>query len=195
MSSSSSPPSAARPPGAFRLLWSHYLPAKPCGLALARERGWVLAWDANHWICLLNRGGERQAQWRPPDRLVMACCAEDGSAYAAVGGKGEVWWLAPDLMPRWEQSVAHPALACALDPFGQYLAVSDARGFIHIFDRQSRTVCRLQGPRPLYHLAFVPAVASLVCCADFGLVAALDLKGNWLWRDGLVANVGAMAVS
>ena len=28
-----------------------------------------------------------------------------------------------------------------------------------------------------------------------GLVACLDLKGNWTWRDGLVVHIGSLAVS
>lgn len=31
--------------------------------------------------------------------------------------------------------------------------------------------------------------------ADLGLVACLDIKGEWIWRDGLVANIGALSVN
>src|SRR5262249_18280546 len=78
--------------------------------------------------------------------------------------------------------------------FGQYLAVSDIRGGLHIFDCQGRTVSQTQSPRPFHHLAFVPAAPCLIGSADFGLVACLDLNGNWTWRDGLVIHVGALAV-
>jgi hypothetical protein len=191
--SSPSLPSAARQPGPFRQLWSHYLPARPRGLALVRERGWVLAWDTNHWVCLLNRAGERQAQWHPPDKLVTTCCAEDGSAYAAVGGRGEVWWLAPDLMPRWERAMPHPATAAAQDSLGQYLAVADSHGNLHLFDCTGRIVFRGESPRPLHHLAFVPAAPYLVGSADYGLVACFDSMGKLVWRDGLVAHIGSLA--
>jgi hypothetical protein len=176
-------------------LWSHHLPAQPRGLALARERGWVLAWDTHHWICLLNRAGDRQAQWHTPGKLVAACCADDGSAYAAVGGKGEVWWLAPDLMPRWERAIPDPATAVAMDCLGQYLAVADARSNLHLLDLTGRTVFRVQSPRPLHHLAFVPAAPLLVGCADYGLVACFESTGKLLWRDGLVAHIGSLAVT
>jgi sugar lactone lactonase YvrE len=171
------------------------LPASPRGLVLARERGWVLTWDANHWIYLLNRSGGRQAQWHSPAPLVTACCAEDGSAYAAVGGGGEVWWLAPDLMPRWQRALPQPATAAALDPFGQYLAVADSRGQLHLFNQRGKTVFRVASPRPLHYLAFVPAAPYLVGSADYGLVACFDPAGKLLWRDGLVAHVGSLAVT
>jgi hypothetical protein len=194
MASSPSIP-AARGQDAIRPTWSHILPTKPRGLALARERGWLLAWDNNQWLYLLNRAGERQAQWHAPERLATAACADDGSAYAAVGGRGEVWWLAPDLMPRWERVLPQAATAAALDPLGQYLAVSDARGGLHLFDQAGRPVFQVHAARPLCHLAFVPAAPYLVGSADYGLVACFDAAGRIVWRDGLVAHIGSLAVT
>src|SRR5262249_17911137 len=124
-----------------------------------------------------------------------ACCADDGSACAAVGGRGEVRWLTPDLMPRWERTLSHPALAAAMDPFGQYLAVAGARGGPHGFDRTGKQGARGESPRPLHLLAFVPAAPFVVGSADFGLVAGFDLTGRLAWRDGLVAHAGSLAVS
>jgi hypothetical protein len=155
----------------------------------------VLAWDANHWVYLLSRTGARQAQWHAPAKLVTACCAEDGSAHAAVGGGGEVWWLAPDLMPRWQRALPRPATAAALDPFGQYLAVADSGGHLHLFNQRGKSVFKVQSPRPLHYLAFVPAAPCLVGSADYGLVACFDPAGRLLWRDGLVAHVGSLAVA
>src|SRR5438552_17435935 len=95
------PPSPAAFP--MRPLWSQPLAAPARGLALAREKGWVLAWDEAHWLYLLNQKGERQAQVHAPAALAAACCADDGSACAAVGGRGEVWWLAPGPTTPWER--------------------------------------------------------------------------------------------
>jgi hypothetical protein len=167
----------------------------PSGLALARESGWLLAWDDQSWLYLLNRAGERQGQTRARGTLTAACAADDGSAYAAVGSEGEVWWLAPDLMPRWERRLAHGAVAASLDSMGQYLAVADAGGQLQLFDRAGRPICQAQTPRPLVHLAFVTEAPFLVGCADFGLVACFDLAGHCAWRDGLVANIGSLTVS
>jgi hypothetical protein len=180
---------------AVRQLWSQPIAVAPRGVALAREKGWLLAWDDKHWLYLLNAQGERQGQARTPKDLTVACCAEDGTHYAAAGSKGEVWWLAPDLVPRWERSVPHRAVAAAMDPFGQYLAVADSRGAVRLFDRYGRAVSQLQSPRPLHHLAFIPSAPLLVGSADYGLVTCFDLAGHWVWRDGLVAHVGSLAAS
>jgi hypothetical protein len=177
----------------MRPLWSQSLGGPARGVALAREKGWILAWDEAGWLSLLDPKGARQAHVRAGGALAAACCSDDGSAWAAVGTRGEVWWLAPDLTTRWEGAVPAPALTAALDPFGQYLAVADARGQLHVLDRLGRGVCHLQSPRPLHHLAFTPT--GLVGSADYGLVAGFDLAGRWTWRDGLVAHVGALSVS
>jgi hypothetical protein len=177
----------------MRPLWTQALPAAPRGLALAREKGWILAWDEANWFTLLNQKGERQAQVRAPGSITAACCADDGSAGAGAGARGEVWWLAPDLTVRWERSVDAPAVSAGLDAFGQYLAVSDRGGHVHVFDRLGRPVSRVQCPRPLCHLSFTPT--GFVGSADYGLVASFDLSGRWLWRDGPVAHLGSLAVS
>lgn len=194
-----STPSAAgpppTPPGPMCQVWSQTLAAPPRGLSLAREKGWLLAWDESHWLYLFDRKGDRQAQLRAPGAVATACCSDDGSAWVAVGARGEVWWLAPDLTTRWEATLPAPALAAAVDPFGQYLAVSDARGNLCVYNRLGRALFRITIPRPLHHLAFAPQVPCLVGAADLGLIAAFDLTGHWLWRDGLVAHVGALAVS
>jgi hypothetical protein len=175
-------------------LWSHKLQAPARGLCLAREKGWLLAWDEKDWLSLFAAGGTSQGQNHQPS-AVAACCADDGSALAAIGSDGKVRWLAPDLTPRWERRLAGRGVTAAMDSFGQYLAVSDAQAGLTIFDRQGRTVTQLACPRPFLHLAFVPLTGHIVGSADFGLVACLDLQGKWVWRDGLVMHVGSLAVT
>jgi hypothetical protein len=165
------------------------------GLAVVREKGWLLAWDDKHWLHLFNRSGQRQAQARPADALVAAACSEEGTAYVVLGSGGELSWLAPDLTPRWAYPLGHRGVAVAVDPFGQYLAASDVRGNLYFFDRQGRALCQVQSARPLHHLAFVPAAPFVVGAADYGLVACYDLMGRCVWVDGLVAHIGALAVS
>jgi hypothetical protein len=171
------------------------LGASPRGLVLAREKGWLLAWDKDNWLYLLDRKGQLQAQVRAPAALATACCAEDGSAFAVAGHHGEVCFLAPDLVSRWQRVVPERAVAVALDLFGQYLAVADAQGHVHVFDRLGRSVCQLTNPRPLQYLTFVPEAPYLLGSADFGLVACFDLTGHAVWHDGPVVHVGSLAVS
>jgi hypothetical protein len=179
----------------FKSQWSFSLQGPAVGVALAREKGTLLAWDRAHWLALLDRQGKCQARRHFPDGVGPACLSDDGSALAAAGTTGDVWWLAPDLGTRWERRLAHPAVAVALDPFGQYLACADSHGGVQIFDAAGRPVSTAEAPRPLHHLAFVPAAPLLVGAADYGLVAAFELEGKPLWRAGVVAHVGALAVS
>lgn len=185
---------AAASPRSIASPWTRKLSAAPRGLALAREKGWLLAWDVNHWLYLFDTDGHRQAQVSVADATVAAC-ADDGSAFAAGSRDGKVSWLAPDLSVRWSRVLPERVLALALDPFGQYVAASDAGGTVHIFNRLGHDVARTDGPRPLHFLAFVPAAANLVGSSDFGLVGCLDLSGRWSWRDGLVVHIGSLAVS
>ncbi len=179
----------------MRVLWSRPLASPPRGLSLARERGRLLAWDAQHTLYLLNRAGELEAHRPAAAALAGACAADDGGSFAAVGQGGEVWLLAPDLAPRWERSVPHRAVACALSALGDYLAVSDGGGTLYVFDRQGRPAWRAANPRPLRYLCFVAERPALVGSADFGLVACFGEGGRGLWRDGLVAHVGSLAAS
>jgi hypothetical protein len=162
---------------------------------LARERAWLLAWDDNHWLYIFNQAGGPEAQRRMPNGVTTACCADDGSAFAALGALGEVWWLAPDLTPRWHRSLPARGVAAAMDPFGQLLAVADTRATLHIYDRAGEIVSQMPSARPFHHLAFVPAAPFVVGSSDFGLVGCIDLQGRWAWREGLVLNAGGLSVS
>lgn len=179
----------------IRILWSYTHTTSWRGLALARERNWTLAWDARPALYLFDRHGRPQAEWRCPGELVAAACADDGSSFAAVGTLGEVWLLAPDLSVRWERRIPTRADGVAVEAFGQYLAVSGGDGMLHLFNRLGQTVWQALNARPLCHLAFIPEQARLIGSADFGLTACYDSSGRCVWRDGLVAHVGSLAVS
>ena len=181
--------------GSLRTLWTRPLGRPLRGLVLAREKSRLLTWDQVDGLYLLDPAGQTEAHVRTPGPLAAACAADDGSAYAAAGSRGELWWLAPDLTTAWAEVLPRRPLVTALDPFGQYLAVADAEGGLHIFDCHGRRVMEIACPRPLHHLAFVPSAPNLVGAADYGLVACVDLSGRWVWREGLVAHVGSLAVS
>jgi outer membrane protein assembly factor BamB len=184
----------ARPRQA-QLLWSLAVAGMVRDLSLARETGWTFLRDDNNWLYLLDREGNRQAQLRAPRELTTTACADDGSALVAGGKDGDVWSLAPDLMPRWHYPLGQRLEAVAADPLGHYVAAADAGGGLSLLTRKGRLVWKVQTPRPLRFLAFVPEAPFLLGCADYGLVACFDVKGTMVWRDGLVAHVGALAAS
>lgn len=179
----------------MRILWTRSTDASLSGLAVARETGWSLAWDSSRWLHLFNRAGERQAQVQMPAAVVQAACADDGHTFAAVQRSGQVSLLARDLMPRWERPLEQHGLAVALSALGEFLAVSDQAGEIHLFDQAGKHLWKVPLPRPCKHLAFIPELPLLVGCADFGLIVCLDLSGSVLWRDGLVAQVGSLSIA
>lgn len=179
----------------MRLTWTQPLPARPRGLSLAREQGSLLTWVDTHWLYLLNRAGQRQAQRHLGTGIVSACVSDDGSACCAATIAGLLVWLAPDLTPRWQVSLAAGPVALAIDPHGQYAACADGAGQIHLFDRLGCEVANISCPRPIHHLAFVPELPLLVACAEYGFVGAFDLAGQCAWREGLVAHVGGLAVT
>lgn len=162
---------------------------------LAREKGWLVAWDDHRWVYLLNCEGKRQGQVNLAESLTAASIADDGSALAAGSKQGSVWWLNPDMSIRWHRQLSDRILAVALDPFGQCLAVADAKDYVHLFDLHGEATASWPCPRPMHHLTFVPAAPRLIGSSDYGLVAAFDLSGKCLWRDGLVSHVGSLVVS
>ena len=193
MHSSLSAP-AARPRQA-QPLWSLDVSGILQGLALARETGWTFLRDENHWLYLLNRDGVRQAQLRAPKELTASACADDGSALVAGGKDGDVWSLAPDLMPRWHFSLGQRVEGVAVEATGRYLAAADSGGGLSLLTRKGRLVWKVQTPRPLRFLTFLPEAPFLVGCADYGLVACFDAQGKMVWRDSPVAHVGGLAAS
>jgi hypothetical protein len=187
-------PESAAVAGSFTVVWSQRLGSAPRGLVLAREAYRVLAWDDAGWVYLFTHAGARQGQTRIDGKLTGAGCAEDGSVYAVVTAEANLLWLAPDLTVRWQTPLPAPGVSVALDALGNYVAAADQRSGVHLFDARGRSVTTFASPRPLHHLAFVPAAAALVASADYGLVGSFDLRGEWRWRDGLVAHVGGLAV-
>jgi hypothetical protein len=191
----SSASSLSAPQRQAHLLWSLTTAGAVRGLCLAREKGWLLVRDENDWLYLLDRNGERQGQVRAPKELTTCACADDASAFVTAGREGDLWWLAPDLMPRWQRALGPRVEALAVDPLGQYVAAADTGGGLSLFTRKGRLVWKVQTPRGLRHLAFVAEAPFLIGCSDFGLVACFDAAGRMVWRDGLVAHVGSLAVN
>jgi hypothetical protein len=177
------------------LLWSQNTRFPLRGLVLARETGTVLAWDVRHGLLRLDRSGALLTQATAPGALAAVACADDGSAGAAGGDKGEVWLLDAELVPRWERSLPQRVTALAVDALGQQVAAADSAGGVHLLDHTGQVLWRVASPRPLPFLAFVPEEPVLVGCADLGLVLRFDARGNVVWRDGLVAHVGSLAVT
>jgi hypothetical protein len=178
-----------------RQLWSQTVSTSIRGISVAREKVWLLVWDAKHNLFLLNHAGERQAETKLPGELVAACAADDGRSFVAVGSRGQVWFLAPDFTPLWERSIDLRPTAAAIDCLSTRVAVAAADGGVCVFDEAGSLLQQSSSPRPLHHLAFVPEMPALLGAADFGLVVCFDRLGGVAWRDAVVVHIGGMAVS
>jgi hypothetical protein len=177
-------------------LWSHTLPVAVRGLSLARETSRLLARDARGGLTLLDPAGNALAlRHFPPAPILVADIADDGSAVVAGDERATLAMLGPDLQIRWERTVLGQPLAVAVESFGRLVALASTSNNLTVYDGRGRLLWRTETPRPLLHLAFVPEQALLVGSADFGLVMAFDPAGQSVWRDGLVAHVGSLAVT
>ncbi len=176
-------------------LRSYSLGSAVRALSLAREAELLLARLDDGSLALLTTRGDLQARTRLP-AAAAGGIADDGSAIVAGGAGGQVWWLARDLSVQREISLGGPLFTAAVEPFGRYVAVSDRQGRLHLYDRIGKPLARIESPRPLHHLAFVPAQPQLAAAADFGWAGCLDLfSEKWLWSDRPVSNIGALAVA
>jgi hypothetical protein len=127
--------------------------------------------------------------------VVVADNAEDGSAIVVADERATLGLLGPDLLTHWERTTSGQPVAVAVEPFGRLVALASASSTLAVYDGRGRLLWRMETPRPLVHLAFVPERPLLIGCADYGLVMGFDARGQNLWRDGLVAHVGSLAVT
>jgi hypothetical protein len=166
------------------------------GLALARETSRLLVRDARGGLTLLDSAGSPCAlRHFPPSPVLVTDIADDGSAVVVADEQSTLALLGPDLQVRWERTILGQPLAVALEPLGRLVALASANSTLTVYDGRGRLLWRTETPRPLVHLAFVPERALIVGSADFGLVMAFDPAGLGVWRDGLVAHVGSLAVT
>lgn len=179
----------------MRTAWSRRTAAAPAALHLAREAGLIVLRDADHGVSSWGPTGEPLAHRPPAGPLVASSSAEDGRTVVLGGPRGEIIVLRDELSPGWERSVGRRPTALAVAPLGQAIAVADESGSLTVFDADGRQAWQAKAARPLLHLAWVAESGALVGAADFGLVGLYDASGGGVWRDGLVAHVGGLAVS
>ncbi|MFO0929989.1 MAG: PQQ-binding-like beta-propeller repeat protein [Gemmataceae bacterium] len=179
----------------IRLAWSRALAFSAAGLCLAREPAHPLVWCSDGRLARLDHGGQALAEFRLPYPLQLAAISDDGRTVLTAGTGGQVALYTLDFVPVWKTTVSRRPVAVALDHLGARAAVADDGGGLHIFDDRGQRVWQAATPRPLVHLAFVPEEAVLLGAAEYGLVCAFDARGDTLWRDGLVAHVGGLAVT
>jgi WD40 repeat protein len=177
----------------FQIAWTQRTPARLGGLSFAREASLLLAWDESQQLFLWDRHGRRTAQATlllPP---IAAAISDDGNQIVAAAGDGRIWWFDRTLQLQFDLKIQAPVQTVALEPLGDYLAVSDRERRTHLFNRHGKPLVSWETPRALHHLAFVPGAARLLGAADFGFVGCFDAAGGAVWRDAPLTHVGAIA--
>jgi hypothetical protein len=184
--------------------WTVVTDAPLRGLTLAREAGTVLAWDAGDLLYLLDARGSRLETSRAPGRIVSGAASDDGSLIALLGEGSRLWLLGPELEVIADRAAPPDATGLALDPHGRYVAVASRLGLTQLYQRNGRQAGRFETKQHLTHLQFVAEQPILIGVGAQGSIvgveltaagAAGQLRGEVLWQQSLMSNVGRLAAT
>ncbi|MBX3436438.1 MAG: hypothetical protein KF861_03035 [Planctomycetaceae bacterium] len=175
--------------------WRFTAEACLTGLSLAAETGEVLATDEIGSIYRIDRSGEYSAVTRLRDPIQHVAFSDDGQFVAALAAETQVHRFNRQLQTVWRLDLPERCLQVAIDPYGQYIAVSLADGGNLVFDAQKRRVAGFATIRPLKHLKFLTGRAALLAAAEHGLVCCHSLSGESQWEEKLWSNVGQLAAT
>ncbi len=175
--------------------WTFTTEAPLTGLALARETGEVLAADEIGSLYRIDRRGEYSAVNRIREPIRQVAFSDDGQFAAALAGETQVHRFDRQLQTQWHLDLPEQCLQVAIDPYGQYIAVSLADGGNLIFNAQKRRVAGFASIRPLTHLKFLTAEPALLGAAEHGLLCCHSLTGDCQWEEKLWSNVGRLAAT
>lgn len=165
------------------------------GVQLARESGEVLASDETGGLYRLDRKGQYAAVTRTREPIRQVALSDDGEVAAAIVGENSLHCFNRQLKTEWQIELPSQCLAIAMNPYGQYIAVSLTEAGNVIYDVKKRRVARFDSIRPLTHLRFVTTEPTLMAAADHGLLCCVSLGGERLWEEKVWSNVGSMAIT
>ena len=164
-------------------------------MAYARESGDTYALDEKGHLYRLDRGGRLASVNRLPDRILDIAWSDDGSLGAAVVDERTLMTLTGDLKVRWKLDVPDDILGIAVDPFGQYVALSMADAGNFVYTRGRHRVAAFSTIRPLTYLEWLCHEPMLLGAAEHGLLCCHSLGGERLWEEKILSNCGAMATA
>ncbi len=166
--------------------------ARLCGLALARETGRLLAWDAGQRLYLWNLEGKSLGNQNLPVPLAAAQITDDGQRIAAAAKNGQLWWFDGDLQFLFDQSLGFEPVGLALEALGQYLVVSDRDRRAHLLSVSGEQRSVVETPKALRFLTFVPSQTRFVGAGEVGLIACFDAQGKSVWQQVVVSHIGSI---
>lgn len=173
-----------------QVTWAFTTDAPLVCLQLARETGEVLAADESGGIYLLDRSGDVVSLTRGPRPLRALAWSDTGQGGVALVGANQLYWFTRKLEFQGSVELPDESLAAAVDPHGDYAAVSLASGLNLIFSGPRKPLHHFDTTRPLVRLDFLVYHPAIVGVADYGLLCCHSFNGRLLWQEKLWANAG-----
>ncbi len=178
-----------------QLRWSFTTDAPLVCLSFARETRELFAADASGGIYRLDRGGRIISLTRGLRDVRGLAWSDNGSAGAVLVGESQLCRFTEKMELTWSMDLSDTALAIAIAPYGQYIAVSLASGKNLILDSRKRKTAVYETIRPVSFLRFLVSKPEIIGAAEYGLLCRHHLNGTLVWSEKIWANVGDLSVS
>lgn len=177
------------------LAWSFATEAPLVSLKRARETGEILMADAVGGMYLLDARGKLLNLTRGPSPIRALAFSDSGAGGVALVGDDKLYWFNRQLTFQGCLEHSEQVASIALEPLGQYAAVSLADGQIIIYDWFRRRVRALNPMQPLVAMEFMPTVPELVGVAEYGMLCRYTFTGDKVYHQPLWSTVGDLAIS
>ncbi len=174
------------------------------GLALAREAGLVLTWDAGDVVSLHDASACLLHTRRVPGRIMAASISDDGTLVVLLVEGPRLCWLDASLETLSDRSAPPDPLALAMDPHGRYIALTTKLGTNYLYNRHGRPAGSFEARMTLAHILFVPDKPLLIAAASFGSIVGFELRPigttgklacEMAWDEAVLSNIGRMTTS
>lgn len=174
-------------------LWTRDTVGQLSGILHAPETGAVLAWDAAQRVIVWDVNGVPRGEQALRAVPAAAAFSGDGRWIVISDRVGRLSWYDERLSLQFEYATDIAPLAIAIEPFGQYVLLSDRQRRGVLFSRLGKPMAEFETPRPLHHLAFLLPEACWLGCADYGFLGCYDAQGQAKWRDKPLVNVASFS--
>lgn len=174
--------------------WTQEMNSPLTAFAYARESGEVFCADQSGTLWRFNSCGEVVAVQKLAEAPRAIAWSDDGRQGVALFNQHHVSWINDALEVRETLQIPDSTVAVAIDPYGEYVAVSVSEGSTLLFDGPRAPIQTLACPRPLTKLQFLTLVPELVGIADSGLIARFDLRGRQRWQINTFGSIGDCAI-
>lgn len=176
-------------------IFEDFFPDGICGLAVSREARSIAVGTRNGRLCLLSPSGDRIRESLNYGHLSRVVLCDSGEFGVAVTGTNSLAFFDNGLKPLWQSSITGRITSLAIAPYGGHIAFATESARIHIVTNEKKEVVTIDTRRPMDHLAFLSESPHLVAAAEFGQMCRYDLKGNEVWTEHILNNVGDLSVS